>query len=706
MSVTACPGCALGDSEAISAPGNRPADATFELVLPGIHCAACIATVERVLNALPEIRSARVNLTRKRAWVAAEPGITDPSGWIEALADAGYEAHEASSVPAPDSSGSDLALHLGIAGFAMMNVMLLSVAVWSGAADATRNLMYWISAMIALPATAFAAQPFFRNAWAALRAGRLAMDVPISLAIILACGISLYETIEGGDHAWFEAALSLTFFLLAGRYLDLRMRQSVRSAASDLSALEPRRVHRIEGDARVSRPIEDIRLGDTLWLAAGARVPVDAVLVDDQVRVDRSALTGESDPIARIAGQDLVAGDVVLTGPVRIRATAVGEDTTLRRMTRLVAIAETARGRYSSLAEKAASIYTPAIHLIALVTFIGWMAVTGDIRQSLNVAVATLIITCPCALGLAIPAVSAAATGRLYRLGCLVKSDTALERLAQVDTVVFDKTGTLTRQELVVPGDMPTDARQVLRGLANASDHPLSRGLRATLRDVTPAALNGLAELPGKGIGALRNGQPVSLFAADDGRASILSIGETRYVLDRTERTVPGATQLITRLRGMGMDVSLLTGDAEDRAIRIGDELGISRVWASVPADGKVQVVKALRAEGRNVLMVGDGLNDAAALTAANASIAPGHALDISRNAADAVVTGDIGMIADVLRLATSARRRMLENLLISAGYNVVAIPLAVLGFASPLMAAVAMSTSSITVTLNALRTR
>ncbi len=703
MSVAACPGCTLG--EAAPDPSTKPQDAGYELVLPRIHCAACISGIETVLNAAPGVQSARVNLTRKRAWVTAAPDA-DPSRWVEALAEAGYEAHEVAAGQIPVEKGPDIALHLGISGFAMMNVMLLSVAVWSGAADVTRNFMYWVSALIALPATAYAAQPFFRNAWNALRAGRLDMDLPISLAIIGASGMSLWETIYGGRHAWFEAALSLTFFLLAGRYLDQTMRQAVRSAAADLAALEPRRVHRIEEGQRVSRPIEEIRVGDQLWLAAGARVPVDALLVDASVQLDRSAMTGESDPVERRAGQDLVAGDVVLTGPVVIRATAVGESTTLRRMARLIATAETARGRFASLAERAATIYTPVIHVVALITFIGWLVLTGDVRQSLNVAIATLIITCPCGLGLAIPAVSAAATGRLYRHGCLVRNDTALERLAQIDMVVFDKTGTLTRQELMLPEGLSDTVRQVLRGLANVSDHPLSRGLRASLRTVTPAPLEHMRELPGKGVTAIWDGTPVSLMAAEDGCASILSIGRKKIKLERIERIVPGGAELVAGLQQHGLAIGLLSGDSDCRARQIGAELGIARIWAEMTASQKIEVIKGLRAGGCRVLMVGDGLNDAAALTAANASIAPGHALDVSRSAADVVITGEIGLISEVLCTAHKARRRMLENLWMSGIYNVVAIPVAVLGLASPLLAAVVMSISSLTVTLNALRVR
>lgn len=700
MSVAACPGCAASAAE-LAAP--EPDKVQQELLLPGIHCAGCIATAERVLNGQPGIRAARVNLTRKRALIDADPGA-DPTPWIDALAAAGLEAHEAT--PGGVSVRTEnLALHLGVAGFAMMNVMLLSVAVWSGAADVTRDFLHWISALIALPATAFAAQPFFRNALAALSRGRLAMDVPISLAIVLALGMSLYETIHGGAHAWFDAALSLTFFLLAGRVLDQRMRRAVRSAAADLSALEPSRTIVLEGEARVSKPVSEVSLGDTLWLAAGARVPVDAVLAEDEARVDRSALTGEADPVALGRGEALVAGDVVLTGPVRVRATAVGEDTTLRRMARLVSVAETARGKFSGLAERAAGIYTPAIHLIAAATFLGWIAATGDVRQALNVAIATLIITCPCALGLAIPAVSAAATGRLYRQGALVKSDTALERLAQVDTVVFDKTGTLTRAELVVPPDLSASARQVLRALAGASDHPLSKSLARAMGDVPAVPLDGLQEVAGQGVRGTWEGVPVALASAPDGAAE-LSIDGVRYRLDRSEALVPGATEMVARLKAGGFRICLLTGDAEDRARRTGESLGIEDVRARVPADRKSEVINGLKAEGRRVLMVGDGLNDAAALGAADASIAPGGALDLARNAADVVVTGGVGTVDEVLATSRSARRRMVENLLLAACYNAVAIPLAVLGFATPLWAALAMSASSVTVTLNAMRVR
>ncbi len=703
MSVAVCPGCS-GVSAAIEPVADTNA-ATHHLVLPGIHCAGCIRTVEDTLRKQPGIRDARVNLTLKRASITASPGA-DPTPWITALAQAGHEAFEADAAPDRDTAGRDLILRLGVAGFAMMNVMLLSVAVWSGASDSTRDLFHWISAAIALPAALFAAQPFFRNAFSALRARHLNMDVPISLAILLACGMSLYETMQGGDHAYFDAALSLTFFLLAGRVLDARMRRAARSAAQDLAAMEPSRVIRIENGEKTSLPANEIAVGDTLWLAAGARLPVDAELLEDNARIDRSLVTGESEPVTRHRGAALQAGDITLTGPISIRATAVGEDTTLRRMARLVAIAESAKTAYTSLADRAAAIYAPAVHLISLAAFLGWAWATGDLRLALNIAVATLIITCPCALGLAVPAVATAATGQLFRQGLLVTSDTALERLAAIDTVVFDKTGTLTRATLFAPEGLPDDARTVLAGLANASDHPLTRSLARSLESIPEAKLTNIRETAGRGLRADWKGITVSLGrnAAGD---TVLAIGPDEWVMERTEELIEHAGEAIRTLQDRGLSIHILTGDTDEKARRIATALGVSHAEAGMTPESKQAFIAELQSRGHRVLMVGDGLNDTGALAAADASIAPGSALEASRSAADVIIaSGDLTRIDLALRMARAARKRILENFGLAATYNAVAIPLALAGFATPLLAALAMSASSVTVILNALRVR
>ncbi|MEL6169229.1 MAG: heavy metal translocating P-type ATPase [Pseudomonadota bacterium] len=702
-----CPGCAAG-AEALPAP-RAEATPTHTLILPHIHCAGCIRTVETTLVDQPGIRSARVNLTRKRVAIGAEPDA-DPTVWIGALARAGIEAHEAHDAETAASEDRDLLVYLGVAGFAMMNVMLLSVAVWSGAVDTTREFLHWVSAAIALPATFFAAQPFFRTAWSALRVGRVNMDVPISVAILLASLMSLYEVSAGGRHAWFDAALSLTFFLLAGRVLDQRMRRAARSAADTLAALEPVRVTRIEGDARVSRKLTDIAVDDTLWLAAGARVPVDAELLDAEVRVDRSAITGESDPVTRVRGAALTAGDVVLTGPVSLRATAVGEDTTLRRLAQLVATAEGARGHYRSLADRAAALYTPVVHIVAAAAFLGWILSTGDVRLSINVAIATLIITCPCALGLAVPAVAVAATSRLYARGLLVKSDTALERLAEIDTVILDKTGTLTTRVSTPPSRLPPQGAQILTALAETSDHPQARSVARALGDVAPALLDDIIETPGEGIEATWQGTEVRFGKGAwlGGTTDVaFRMGDTVYPIETHEALLPDADRLVADLGSRGLAVLLVTGDTAENAARTGNELGIAEIRASVRPEDKAAIVAELQAAGAKVLMVGDGINDTAALAAADASIAPGTALEASRNAADVVlVSGRLAHIGAALDTAKMAKRRIVENFWLSLLYNAIAVPVAVAGLATPLLAALAMSASSITVILNSARVR
>ncbi|MEO1640990.1 MAG: heavy metal translocating P-type ATPase [Pseudomonadota bacterium] len=700
MTAAVCPGCAVGEA---TAEYVQPDAVTHHLVLPGIHCAACIRGVESALAAIPGISAARVNLTKKRVAISAVQG-EDPTPWIVALSKAGYEAYEADD--APKDHDRDLLMPLGVAGFAMMNVMLLSVAVWSGAAESTKDFLHWVTAIIALPATAYAAQPFFRNAGFALRAGRLNMDVPISLAIILACGMSLYEVSQGGAHAWFDAALALTFFLLVGRALDQRLRRAARSAADNLSALEPSRAFRMEHGAKVSRPLADIRVGDQLWLAAGARVPVDGRLEAGQVAVDASFLTGESALVTRHAGQMLYAGEIAMTGPLTLQAVTVGEDTKLRRIAQMVATAEGARGRFRSLADRAAAIYTPAVHIISAIAFLGWLLATGDARMAINVAIATLIITCPCALGLAVPAMGVAATANLFRNGVLVTSDTALERVAAIDTVVFDKTGTLTERRLRVPDTVPADQLPILRALADASDHPLSRGLAKTLANIAPAALSEVREDVGDGIYAEVNGHQVSLARGSGAdRATVFAFGDVHHELPSNEVLLPDAAQTVAALQAMGLKVHMLTGDNQTAAARIAAELGIDAYWAEVQPEDKVRHVADLQREGATVLMVGDGLNDTAALTSADASLAPGSALEASRNAADMIlVSGALGDVPRSIKICGTARARILQNFGLAVAYNSVSVPIAVLGFATPLAAAIAMSTSSICVIVNSIR--
>ena len=724
-SLSACPACAAGPAASASAREAEARARTLEgariiLSVPGAHCAACIGTIERDLEGMAGVRSVRLNLTLKRLSVHADEGIEAAAvaSRLEAL---GYEAHELDagtlSMTETDRQGRDLLMRLGVAGFAMMNVMLLSVAVWSGATDATRDLFHLVSAMIAIPTVAFSGQPFFRSAFRAIRARRLNMDGPIALALILTVAISLYETLQSGHHAYFEAVVMLTFFLLIGRYLDYRARALARSAAQELAALEVPRAIRLRDGGETTVPVSDLAVGDLVLVRPGGRVPVDGVVMSGQSEIDRSLLTGETLPAFAGEGAVLSAGEVNLTGPLTVRVTAAGKDSSLHRMADLVAMAEAARNKYTTLADKAARAYAPTIPLLSLGAFVAWLWISGgDLRLSVNIAVATLIITCPCALGLAVPAVVTAASGRLFRKGLLIKDGTALERLAEVDTVVFDKTGTLT---LGTPDptnldDHPESASRVALALAQGSGHPLAQALAKglTARGLPPARLEAVQEVPGYGIEGLWQGHKVRLGRAGwvgadalDSTAAYLAIGDVTRAFTFADRLRPGAEELVAALKRQGMQVILISGDVPAAVRDMAERLGIDDWQAEALPQDKAARIEALHAQGHKVLMVGDGLNDTVALTAAHVSISPASALDAARAASDIVLLGrDIAPVADALSMARTATRRIRENFWQSGIYNAIFVPIALFGLVTPLIAAAVMSLSSITVSLNALR--
>lgn len=717
---SACPACSAAPAAEALAEAALPKDVNIVLSLPSIHCAACISGVERILAATEGVKGARVNLTLKRAQIEAASDVT-ADDLIGVLERAGYEAHELDTTALratdTDKAGRDLLMRLAVSFFAAMNIMLLSVAVWSGADGPTRDMFHWISAAIALPTIAFSAQPFFKHAWTALRAGRLNMDVPISLAIALAVATSLWETSLSGEHAYFDAAITLTFFLLAGRYLDHRTRAAARSAAEELAALEVPRVWRVTDAGEEQIAMSELIVGDLIRVRPGGRMPVDGEIVEGQSELDRSLLTGETRPIYAGVGSTVSAGEVNLTGPLTIRASAVGRDTSLHRMADLVAIAESGRSRYTSLADKAAKLYAPGVHILSALAFLGWYFYTFDLRTALNIAAAVLIITCPCALGLAVPAVTTAASGRLFRKGLLIKDATALERMAQVDTVVFDKTGTLTAgtPEVLNLGDHSLRDLGITLALADGSSHPLSQSLAKAIRDagVAAAKVTNLSEVPGHGTEGTWMGQTVRL-----GRAAWVGGGESAETCAwlRVGDTVAdpfrfadqirdGAEALVTKLQDDGYEVILMSGDTTPAVEAFAARLGIAKWVAEALPQDKAARIAQLSDSGKHVLMVGDGLNDTAALAGAHASISPATALDAARVASDVVLLGkSLEPIADALSTSRVAIKRIRQNFTIATWYNIIAVPLAVAGLCSPLIAALAMSTSSITVSLNALR--
>ena len=425
----------------IVADGVRQTD----LSVPTVHCGACIRTIEKALGELAGVENARVNLSTRRVTVRwSSDGAPPPV--IEALKQVGFEAHLFDVEPNNGHGElSELTRALAVAGFAASNIMLLSVSIWSGADAETRNLFHWLSAIIALPALAYSGRIFFRSAWQALRHRRTNMDVPISIGVLLAFGMSLYDTTQHGSHAYFDASISLLFFLLIGRTLDYMMRERARSAVRGLAQLAARgaRVVRADGN-QVYLPVSEIQTGMTIMLAAGERVPVDATVTKGTSELDAALVSGEQTPVPATVGSLLRAGTLNLTGPLTIVATATPDNSFLGEMVRMMEAAEQGRSAYRRIADRAASLYAPVVHLTALCALIGWLLATGDIHRALTIAIAVLIITCPCALGLAVPMVQVVAARRLFESGIMVKDGGALERLAEIDTVVLDKTGTLT----------------------------------------------------------------------------------------------------------------------------------------------------------------------------------------------------------------------------------------------------------------------
>jgi Cu2+-exporting ATPase len=699
----------------------------LDLMAENIHCADCIRRIEGALRAFPDVATARVNLSHRRIAVAWQPGGIEARSLVEAVTRLGYPV--APYDPAlldekTKASDRELLRCLGVAGFAAGNVMLLSVSVWSGAGGdmdpATRDLFHWVSALIALPAVAYAGRPFFYSAWSALKGHAMNMDVPISLGVLLAAGSSLLETMHGATHVYFDASVTLLFFLLCGRYFDRQARARARSAAEHLLALTAIGATVVEPDGRRrSLPVGELEPGMIVAAAAGDRIPTDGLVKSGRSELDNSLLTGETVPVTIGPGDKVLAGALNLSAPLELRVTAAGEDTFLASIARLMAAAEQGRARYVRLADRVARLYAPLIHILAASTFIGWLIFSDvGLRGALMTAVAVLIITCPCALALAVPVVQVVASGLLLRRGVLVKTADALERLASVDTIVFDKTGTLTegRPQLVNPTGIPTDALALAAALARHSRHPLAEAVAGAMVGPLPVAKE-IVEVPGAGLLGDIEGRTVKLGsrafcgvgdpAEDDEEMEIWlarpDLPPQRFIF--ADRPRADAKIVIADLKRRNYRLALLSGDRPVTVGRIAAELEIEDWQARcLPAD-KVSRLEALAVAGRKVLMVGDGLNDAPALAAGFVSMSPASAAAVSQTAADLLFQGRLlGPVAFALRLARAADRLVRQNFALAVIYNLGAVPIAIAGLATPLIAAVAMSSSSLLVTLNALR--
>lgn len=704
--------------------GGADGEHRLDLLVEGVHCANCIRKIETRLQQDAAVTLARVNLTMRRLSVAWT-GTADHAEAIGiTVRDLGYTVapYDAGSVSASnDRAGRELLRSLAIAGFASANVMMLAWAVWAGQAQgmaqSTQAFFNWLSALIAVPALILAGRPFVRSAFGAFRAGRTNIDVPIVAALVLATGISMMELLRQGEHVYFDSATMLLFVLLIGRYLDFRVRARSREAIERLAMMRAQHATLLLADGQKSVIAANVvEPGMTILVSPGETLPVDGVIEKGATSLDRAAVTGETLPELVGPGDEVLAGCVNGPDALVIRATKPAADSHLSQILRLVEQAQRHKGSAATLADRLSAIWTPVVHAVALVTLLGWWLIVGaELPTALLHAVTVLIIACPCAIGLAIPAVQVAAIGGLLRRGVLVRSGDALDRLAGIDRVIFDKTGTLTtgRPELIV---VPRDpkALHVAASLASGSRHPFARAITARLGQGEP--VEDRFETAGGGVTAIVDGNRAWMGSAafcgideisPDAQSEVWvrssAFAPVRFALADPVRRDAGET--IAAFRDAGIGIVMLSGDRLAAVERCAEELGLSEYRGGLKPEAKADLLSRRTIVGARPLMIGDGLNDAPALTAAHVAASFGHGVAATQVAADFVLPADqLASIGVTFRTARKAARIVRQNLAFAAGYNLVLIPIAVLGHASPLIAAAAMSASSVIVTLNALR--
>lgn len=697
-----------------------------KFAVEGITCAACIQTIEDGLADVRGVVSARVNYSNQRLVVRWNGGTNATTQISERIRKLGYRAHPLRDIGTDEDQkyAKWLLRCLAVSGFAAMNVMLLSVSVWSGnntdITIETRDFFHWLSAIIVLPAVAYAGQPFFRSALEALAARRVNMDVPISLGILLALGLSLYETTTHGIHAYFDSAIMLLFFLLVGRYMEQITRQRMRDAAHNIAALRAPAATRIEGSRLNVVEIEELRPGNIILVRPGDRFPADGLIIEGKGTIDESIATGETAPVSAGAGRNVFSGTLSIDGSFRVRVAALAKDSFVDNLERLIETAISSRLPYMQIANRAARMYAPVVHATALLTLIGWLIAGAGLHTAAVTAIAVLIITCPCALALAVPTVQVVSMSEMFRRKILVRSADLTERLADVDTIVFDKTGTLTLPEASVcnAADVDPQLRAIAVRLAAGSRHPLARAVANLDPHATPYP--DIVEEPGRGVRTLFDGDEVRLGSAafcgvnteteqlNESKSAIYLRAGKRSALFRVGQRLRGdAADVIRELKRRGYGLMIVSGDKRQPVEAIAHGLGIEAWRAGCAPDQKIEVLESLRKAGCKVLMVGDGLNDAPALAAAYVSLSPISAADLTQAHADGLLLGEsLAPVQDVIDIALRAKAIMRQNLALAVIYNFVAIPLAVCGLVTPLIAATAMSGSSILVSLNALRAK
>ncbi|KRF33248.1 cation-translocating P-type ATPase [Yonghaparkia sp. Soil809] len=752
-----------------SAASTAPAELQLDLV--GMTCASCANRIERGLNKVRGVE-ATVNYATEKATVRVAPdaeGQLDASVLIAAVEKAGYQA----SVTAPRVASGASAAASGAAGGAgearpdalaalrqrliISAVLTVPVLLMSMIPPLQFTYWQWLALTLAAPVAVWGAWPFHRAAAVNARHGNATMDTLISLGVSAAFLWSLYAlflgeagmsgmtmtlqlfgTPETGAHEiYLEVAAAVTVFILLGRYLEARAKRESGAALAALLDLAARDASVLRDGVEVKVPVDQLQVNDRFVVRPGEKIATDGVVVEGVSSVDASLLTGESVPVDVEMDSRVVGGTVNVSGRIVVEASRVGADTELARLGRLVEEAQTGKAEVQRLADRVSGVFVPVVIALSLLTLLGWVLVTGSIELGFTAAVATLIIACPCALGLATPTALMVGTGRGSQLGILIKGPQVLERTRRIDTIVLDKTGTVTTGHMsvsaVVPASGFTEGSLLTLAAAaeEGSEHPLARAVVAHARGTGVAlpAASGFASHAGLGVTAVVDGRAVTIgragwlasewaitvpasalssFEAEGATPIAVAVdGAFAGVIVLADTLKADAALAITRLRDLGLEVVLLTGDNEGAAEAVAAQLGIDEVHAGVTPAGKLEVIRELQSQGHVVAMVGDGVNDAAALAAADLGIAMGSGTDAAIAASDlTIVSGDLLVVADGIRLARRTLRTIIGNLFWAFGYNVAAIPVAMLGLLNPLLAGLAMAFSSVFVVTNSLRLR